>query len=261
MSALMRNVFLRDRRGGPWTPPAHLRYEDVAFAGNADARLAGWWFPHERPKGAVVLAHPDKRYGKHWFVRSGWVDFLHAHGYEALAFDFPGYGASHGPIGHFHEDVAAAAEFAKRWAGGLPVHVVGVSQGAFAVANAAPLMPFVRSLVLESPYPSVRAWWGDRREGRLIDVLDALFPRTARAIRADANVARATAARVLVVAAGADDVTPAALSLRVADAVPEAKRDLLVVDGANHLEPFASAEYRRRVLETFAAAEGRRAPA
>lgn len=49
------------------------------------------------------------------------------------------------------EDVLAAARLARDWSGGLPVHVLGVSMGAFAPCNAAPRLGFVRTLLLESP--------------------------------------------------------------------------------------------------------------
>ena len=55
-----------------------------------------------------------------------------------ITFDFTGYGESRGPATYYHEDLLAAARFAEHWAGGFPVHVVGVSMGAFAAANASP---------------------------------------------------------------------------------------------------------------------------
>ena len=191
--ALVKTAFLRDRRGGPWEPPAHLAHEKVTFEGNTGARLAGRWFPAERPRGAVVLAHPDRRYGQHWFVKEGWVEFLPRAGYDVLTFDFVGYGGSRGPATYYHEDVHAAARLAYDWAGGFPVHVVGVSMGAFAVANASPRLDFVESIVLESPYPSFNAWYGKGPGRWAMEAFDLLFPRSSRSIQAEANVARAAA--------------------------------------------------------------------
>ena len=249
MGALVKTAFLRDRRRAPPPAPAHLPSRDVVFEGNTGARLAGRWFPAERPRGVVVLAHPDKRLAKDWFVRAGWVDFLHGAGYDALTFDFPGYGASRGPATYYHEDVLAAARFAEEWSGRLPVHVVGVSMGAFAAANASPRMPWVGSLTLESPYPSFNAWYGDRREARVMAWFDKAFPRSSAAIQAGRNVARAAQRRVLLAYAEEDDVTPAALSREVADAAPRGRTVVLPLAGVPHLGLIDAPEYREALLK------------
>ena len=250
--ALVKTVFLRDRRGGPWVPPGHLVHAPVSFEGNTGARVAGHWFPHERPRGAVVLAHPDRRYGKHWFVKAGWVDFLHENGYEVLTFDFPGYGESHGPATYYHEDVLAAARFAREWSGLLPVSVVGVSMGAFAAANASPRLDFVHALVLESPYPNFNAWYGRGPYALAMRAFDRAFPRTSAAIQADRHVAQAQARRLLVAYSEADDVTPPALSEAVARAAPADRTRVLRLKDARHLALFEDEAYRQAVLETLA---------
>ena len=245
--ALIKTAFLRNRRGGPWTPElAHTR---IPFEGNTGAKLVGHWFAAERPRGAVVLAHPDKRYGKHWFVKEGYVQLLLANGYDALTFDFVGYGESHGPATYYHEDVLAAARVAEHWAGGYPVHVLGVSMGAFAVANASPRLDFVRSLVLESPYPSFNAWYAGGAGKWAMEAFDVLFPRSSRAIQADRNIARAAPKHILVAYSPRDDVTPPRLSRAVADAQPRA--EAIEVD-APHLGFLQSDAYRKALLATLA---------
>lgn len=246
-------LFAGDRRGGPWVPPAHLPHRPVAFGGNTGATLAGHWFPAERPRGVVVLVHPDRRYGKHWFVKEGWVELLHAEGYDVLCFDLAGYGESRGPAKYYHDDVLAAARFAQEWSGGFPVHVVGVSLGAFAVANASPRLDFVESLVLESPYPSFSEWYGAGPARAVLGAMDAAFPRTARALRARENISRAGAKRILVALAEADEVTRPELTERVAAAAPPERTRVVRVREAKHLEPFAKSEdYRRAILDTLA---------
>lgn len=250
VGALVKTAFLRGRRRAPPPAPAHLPAQDVAFEGNTGARLAGRWVPAERPRGAVVLAHPDKRLAKDWFVRAGWVDFLHGNGYDVLTFDFPGYGASRGPATYYHEDVVAAARFAEAWSGRLPVHVVGVSMGAFAAANASPRLSWVKSLVLESPYPNFNAWYAGKPEARVMGLFDKAFPRSSRSIQADRNLARAAPQRILVALAEEDDVTPPALSEAVAAAQPRAR--VVRVPGVPHLELFAKSEaYRAAVLDVL----------
>lgn len=248
----MRKIWWGNRLGGPWPVPDWLPHERVSIEGNTGATLAGRYFPVARPRGVVVLAHPDLRYGQHWFVQSGWVDFLHDAGFDALTFDFAGYGESRGGSTYFMADVVGAAQFARRRAGGRPVHVVGVSMGAFAAANASPRLDFVDALVLESPYPSFNAWYGRGTRKAAMGIFDRVFPRTAALLRADRNLAHAKPRRILVVAAAHDDVTPARLSQTVARAGPPDRTRYLEVARARHLEPFGtSAEYRDRVLQVL----------
>lgn len=244
--AFVKAAFLRDRRGGPWVP--ELPHTHVAFEGNTGARLVGHWFAAKDARGAVVLAHPDRRYGKHWFVKEGYVSFLLEHGFDALTFDFVGYGESRGPATYYHEDILAAARLAEHWGGRLPVHVLGVSMGAFAAANASPRLDFVRSLVLESPYPSFNAWYGQGPMLHAMRLFDRVFPRTAAAIQADRNIARAAPARVLVAYSPEDTVTPPVLSERVAAALPRAQ--VMKVD-APHLGFLQDERYRAALLATL----------
>lgn len=247
--AVIQTLWLRDRRGGPWLPPAHLKHTPVTFEGNTGSTVAGHWFAAEKPRGAVVLAHPDKRYAKHWFVKEGYVELLLSEGYDVLTFDFTGYGESRGPATYYHEDVIAAARFAEHWAGGFPVHVVGVSMGAFAAANASPKLDFVRSMVLEAPYPSFNAWYSKGAGYHAMQAFDKLFPASGRAIKADRNFARAAPERILVAYSPQDDVTPPELTKQVADANPKAR--LLEVH-APHLGFLADARYKAALLETLA---------
>lgn len=253
MGALVKTAFLRGRRRAPPPAPASPLSRDLWLEGNTGAKLAARWFPAASSKGVVVLAHPDKRLAKAWFERAGWVEFLHRHEYDVLTFDFPGYGASRGPATYYHEDVIAAAKLAEEWSGRLPVHVVGVSMGAFAAANASPRMPWVSSLVLESPYPNFNSWYAAGDDGasvRIMRTFDRLFPRSSHAIQADKNIAHAVPPRILVAVADEDEVTPPALSESIAKANPRVA--LHRIPGAKHLEPFAvSTEYREAVLKTF----------
>src|SRR5688500_20321208 len=82
LGTLVRTLFFRGRRGGPWEPPLGMDVSEVGFEGNSGARLHGWYARHPSPRGIVVLAHPDRRYGKQWFAREGWRAWLHGHGSE-----------------------------------------------------------------------------------------------------------------------------------------------------------------------------------
>ena len=252
VGTFVRQVFWGSRRGKPWPVPRHLPHDQVRFPGNSGALLAGRYFAHPAPKGVVVLAHPDRRYGQHWFVKEGWVEWLLRHGFEVLTFDFAPFGASRGGSTYLHEDVAGAVAFARRWSGGQPVHVIGLSIGAFAAINASPVLD-VDSLVLESPYPTFNAWYGKGWGKWAMGVFDRVFPRTAAAIQAHENIGEARAARILVAASPDDDVTALALSRQVYDAAPRRAR-WMEVPQAPHLGLFADAAYRAAVLATL---EGR----
>lgn len=256
---VVRNLFLRGRRGGPWALPSLLRGEQVWLSGNLGARLAALWFPRPDARGVVVLAHPDRRYGKHWFVREGWVEWLLTHGFEVLIFDLAAYGQSSGGSTYFHDDVRAAVAEAVRRRPGLPLHIIGLSMGAFATLNAGPRLPPLESVVLESPYPSFEAWYeGGGRRGaksqsgrrRLNAALKRVWPRTYRRIDAARNAADLPAKRILVTASAADQVTPVALSRAVLHALPPHARYLEAAH-AEHLQLFHDPAYRDAVLATL----------
>ena len=257
VGALVKAVFFRGRRGGPWEPPLGLDVDQLRFRGNSGADLHAWHVRHGAPRGIVVLAHPDRRYGKQWFAREGWLSWLHAAGFEALCFDFPVYGQSRGGSTYLHDDVAAACRLARRLRPGLPVHLVGLSIGAFAAANAAAGLDFVESIVLESPYPSFEAWYsgGAGRaagHGAANTMMGRMFPRTYRRIDAGANVARAKAPRILVAGVTDDEVTPIALTREMARRAPQGRTRYLELAGVRHLGLFGHPDYRAAVLATLA---------
>jgi pimeloyl-ACP methyl ester carboxylesterase len=228
-----------------------LAWEPVAFEGNSGARIAGRWFAANKAVGTVVLAHPDRRLGQQWFLANGYVEFLLDAQYNVLTFDFAGYGDSRGGSTYLFEDLVAAVHEARTRAS-APVHIWGVSIGAFSAANAAPHVGSFGALILESPFPTFNAWYGRRLGKFAMHVFDFLFPRTARLIQADANVAKAGARRILVVAADGDRVTPASLSQVVADAAPRDRTQTLRLNGVAHLRLFEeSPEYRAAVIRVL----------
>ena len=269
VGALVKALFFRGRRGGPWEPPLAMDVSELRFAGNSRARLHGWHVRHPSPRGIVVLAHPDRRYGKQWFAREGWLSWLHENGFDSVAFDFPVYGESGGGSTYLHDDVAAACGLARRLRPGVPVHVVGLSIGAFASLNAAIGLDFVEGLVLESPYPTFGAWYdqGGKRgqadrakgHGKANSLLGRLFPKTYRRIDAGANAPNVRARRILVAGTRGDEVTPIALTRQVAARLPAARTETLELSGVRHLGLFQRPEYREAVLRTLVGSTARRA--
>lgn len=250
---LVKTIFFRGRRGGPWPLPGGLDGRPLTFAGNSGARLAGLYFSTQDSRGIVVLAHPDRRYGKQWFVREGWIDWLASNGLDSLVFDFPVYGESRGGSTYLHDDVIAACHEARRLRPDLPLHLIGLSIGAFAAANASPRLPFLESMVLESPYPTFDAWYGDGEQGhaRINRLMARTFPKTYARIDANTNIRNADATRILIAGTVSDEVTPISLTRDVARASPLDRTTYLELDGVPHLGLFADARYREAVLATL----------
>jgi alpha-beta hydrolase superfamily lysophospholipase len=253
---LVKTFLYRGRRGGPWELPAHLTAHRVGFGGNSGARLVGYHFPCPDPAGIVVLAHPDKRYAKHWFVKEGWIDWLLGQGFECLIFDFPVYGESGGGSAHLGDDVAAAVRWAQHARPGLPVHVIGVSVGAFAAINGLRHVDRVAAVVLESPYPDFGAWYGkaDGAKGwhrALNRAMERVFPKTYAYIHAGENVRHIVGDRILIAASKADSVTPIELSRMVAANAPPDRTEVLELDGAAHLDLFRTPQYRAAILRAL----------
>jgi alpha-beta hydrolase superfamily lysophospholipase len=250
---MVRRLMWGNRRGKSWPVPDSLPHDTVSFPGNSGAVLSGRYFHRPGAVGVVVLCHPDRRYGQHWFVQEGWIEFLTRAGFDVLTFDFAPFGGSRGGSTYLHEDVLGAIDFARRWSGNLPVHVVGLSIGAFAAINASPHTT-VESLVLESPYPSFNAWYGSGPLRWMMAAFDRAFPRTAAMIQADHNIAQAQAKRILIAATRSDEVTGFHLSQAVARQAPAERTQVLTLDGIPHLSLFRqSARYRESILEALQA--------
>lgn len=241
----VRATMFRRRRARDWPVPDHLVHEAFRFAGNNGASLPGRWFPApqgpEAATGTVVLCHPDKRYAQHWWIKAGWVDDLLAAGFNVLTFDFTQYGGSRGGSTYLYQEVILATEQARQRAPSTPLHVFGVSLGAYAAAVASPWLN-VDSLILESPYPDFGSWYADAdgqmgRAGRAaMASFGRIFPSTDAMIRADARMPDAQAKRILVAASKTDEITAEALSRRVAEAAPSARTKYVVLPNATHLQ-------------------------
>lgn len=254
--SLVRRLLYPRRPKSVHIPPDDALRPRVRFSASDGARLVGIHYPVQDPVGIVVLVHPDKRTAKHWWSRQGITDWLNTHRLDAFAFDLSGYGESSGGNVYLHDHVVAAVEEATLLAPGLPVHLWGVSIGSYAALNAAPVLPEVEAVVLESPYPTFRAWYqatGQPIAARFVRALECTFPTTYARIDAATNAARLSAPRILLAATTADRVTPVDLSRAVAAAAPLRTRYLEVED-TDHLGLFrSSAAYRTALLQTFGA--------
>jgi pimeloyl-ACP methyl ester carboxylesterase len=113
-------------------PPDGLRpWEVVSVERPGAGPLGGIWYPAASARGAVLLVHPWLEWGKSYFHRRGRVQALRAAGYHSLAVDLGGFGGSRREPGFLDADVEAAFGHLRRRSGGLPLHVWGVSAGAY----------------------------------------------------------------------------------------------------------------------------------
>lgn len=124
----------RVRRVRQADPPNGLApYERFEIARSRDpGRLSALWYPAPQARGAVLLVHPWLDQGQSYFYHRGRLKALRQAGYHAMTFDLGGVGGSSGMPAGFHDvDLADALAALAARAGGLPVHLWGVSVGGY----------------------------------------------------------------------------------------------------------------------------------
>lgn len=220
--------------------------------------LSAVWFPAgpEPARGAVLLLHPWQPGGKSYFYRRGRIPALRAAGYHALALDFSGFGGSGPRYGFLHRDVLAGIAALRGLAGGLPLHVWGVSFGGYWAHMALSATDEVAGAMFEDVAVHLTDW-GWRmipalRPGYL--VFRHLFVRGYRFL----DVRRhAAALRVAAAAYVSGERDPNVLPAETEELARRAGARCLVVPGADHLGSIqiAHAEVIALALDTFRRAE------
>jgi pimeloyl-ACP methyl ester carboxylesterase len=156
-------------------------------------------------------------------------------GVNVTVFDYRGYGRSGGvpSIATMTADALREYDYVSAQNPGNKVIVHGQSLGSFLAAHVAHERPQVAGLVLEATATNVADWahanvpWYARPFLRL-DIGQSL--RGVDNVTAVAGYPGAS----LVLAGQADTVTPPALGRRVYEALPPARRQWLLADGASH---------------------------
>lgn len=135
-------------------------WEEARFESADGTPLTGLWLP-ARPgpgKGVLVQFHGN---GENMTSHFLFVWWLTLEGWDVLAFDYRGYGASAGEksLAGAVDDGAAALAFARKKAAGRPLAVVGQSLGgALALASLEKDGgEGVKALILDSTFSSYRA--------------------------------------------------------------------------------------------------------
>jgi alpha-beta hydrolase superfamily lysophospholipase len=153
---------------GAGTELAHRDFEFESDAEDAEhpIRLEGWWFPARSDRGAAPPRRPLIVFlHGHNANRSESLETvrrLTARGYEVLAYDSRGHGASGGEFctfGAFEKrDLVRALDAA----GAHEVIVIGTSLGAAVALQAAPSEPRIRAIIAHAPFVDLRTAIGDR---------------------------------------------------------------------------------------------------
>lgn len=130
--------------------------EEVEFCAEDGIALHGWWFPHDRAEGVLLVCHGNAGNvsDRLWIAEDLRDVPLHI-----FIFDYRGYGKSRGIAGEKGTglDVAAAWEFARNRCGGdasPPILIYGRSLGGAVALQAASRFP-VRGVILESTFTSI----------------------------------------------------------------------------------------------------------
>ncbi|MBI3564029.1 MAG: alpha/beta hydrolase [Elusimicrobia bacterium] len=241
-------VFLQPDRALHLSPDrVGAKWEEARFRSDDGVGLTGLWFPSSRTpaKGVVVQFHGNGENMTSHFLSAWW---LALEGWDVLAFDYRGYGASEGEksLDGAVRDGAAALAYARTKAPGLPLVVLGQSLGG-AVAVAALARDGgadVAVVVLDSTFSSfrrmVRAKLGFFGWPAGILVSDRLAP--------DRLIAARRRVPLLMLHARGDPVVPYAEGRRLYDLAPGPK-EFWEVPGEGHAEALGprGAEFRPRL--------------
>jgi len=225
-----RNLYVDPERTG-------LPYEIVHYPSQNGKTLYGLYFPAVgTAKGSVVHFHGNYGNVSNHFPLAL---FLVRHGFNVLAFDYEGYGASEGRPSpkHLLEDGIASIHYLQSRAPTLGVGVFGQSLGGSTAIQVAAKEPLVKAAVIEAAFSGQRAmsravlkrsvWtWPLYPIAPLflsthydaIDVVSKIAPRP-----------------ILFIHGDADNIVPLEMS-RVLYSAAKDPKDLWIVLGAGHLE-------------------------
>jgi len=250
-------------------PPQHLNpFESVPVArANGRAPLTASWFPaaaaHPKgARGAVLLLHPWLVWGKAYFHLRGRIEALRNAGYHVLAPDFAGFGGSGAPRGFFDQDVESALELLHHRAGGLPLHVWGVSAGGYWAHPVLSRTDLVAGAMFEDVAPHLLEWsWRVAPLGRPFYLFfRACFSGAYRYLDARRHAGLASLAAVTYISGEKDRGVRPEDTRTLAELAGARHR---IVPGADHLSSIKTAgeEVIGLALETFRLAEERRSGA
>ena len=249
----------------PWVaqpdPPDELRPHEEITVSRPGGResLAGTWYPTDGSpggaRGAVLLLPPWLPWGRSYFHRRGRIQALRAAGYHVLTLDLPGRGRR--MDGFFDRDVEAGLDELRRRAGGLPLHVWGVSAGGYWAHPALARTNGIAGAFFEDVAPHLLEWsWRIAPLGRPFYLFFRHVLRSSYRYLDMRRHAEAFSLRAVTYVGGAKD--PGVRPADTRDLAAHARGRGHIVDRAGHLESIklANQEILALALDTFARAEG-----
>lgn len=216
-------------------PPPEWGAQAFGIPRKTGGLLAGLMFPHEAPRGVVLLGHPGIPPGKGYFHRNERIPFARSLGLTVATFDHGGFGESDGPTGLYHNEWEDVLGWARRRFPDMPLHVWGVSLGGYFAHHALARDPGVAGAVFEEVTPDLTRY-GNYVSGRLGRVAArVVMPTFLQWFPATAHAPFLHAERVLYVHGGKDHgISRADADALVKAAGPLAQR--VLVPDAGHLE-------------------------
>jgi len=246
-----------------------VSYDDVFFESADGTHLHGWWLPSRRPV-TVAGSDPDAAlsptvlfvHGNAGNLGShlGGVYWLPSRGYNVFLFDYRGFGRSDGKadLPGAYEDTRAAlrAVAARADVDRERLFLLGQSIGAaVALPAAASLREEIalRALVIDSAPSDFRDIAREKLGSFWLTwplqwPLSLTIPGRPRPLDA---VAVLDGTRILYLHGAADEIVPLHHTQRLAAAGGASQ--IIVVDGADHVQALAEEWVRDRVVEFFAA--------
>lgn len=222
----------------------NVDHESVSFRTEDDVTIRGWWFARSESR-HVIIGLTGHRGDKSDLLGIG--SGLWRAGYNVLLFDYRGCGESdHGPQSLAHHemrDARAAVRYVRDRMPDAQVGVIGYSMGAAIAIRLAAEEPWIRAVVADSPFATMRdviahAYQRRRVPTRpLLDLADALtrwrYGYPFEAVRPLDVVAQIAPRPLLLIHGTADPVIPVEHARRLYAAAGEPKT-LWEFEGAAH---------------------------
>ena len=261
-----------------------LRGGTVSFDSTDGIPLKAWWLPASgTPRGAVIIAHGIDHTRQAMLPRAA---FLVHGGYDVLAIDLRGHGESGGRIvspGLLEaRDILGALRFIRSRGNNEPVALLGVSYGAGASLIAASESPEIAAVISDSAFPSGKDVSDDIARHYVHDSRMNFWVRALSLASSLPGVARATALTyylrsgiylgpellslipfagrihipTLIISGGRDWIVPTEKARQVLSAIPDNRKEFLVIPDAVHdtaysVAPTLYASGVLRFLERF----------